>query len=177
MKTTGTEVYKNLGGGSFESVWTQPGIPGDVTAVDWSDFDADGDLDFVISNSDEPNAVYRNDGSSFFSLAYTSVYDEPTADIAWADIDGDGDPDFLEGATGYFNRIYRNDGFIVKVQTETRSADMMGELLEDLPAGIASVMSDRNSQNVRFRPYEDTAFFRERRVILGRAAKVIEIDL
>ena len=61
-------------GPAFTDVSEETGLADSRKAVGavWFDFDRDGDLDVFIANQeDDPNALYRNDGSVFVDIAET----------------------------------------------------------------------------------------------------------
>ena len=61
-------------GSTFTDVSMETGLADSRKAVGavWFDFDRDGDLDVFIANQeDDPNALYRNDGSVFVDIAET----------------------------------------------------------------------------------------------------------
>lgn len=108
-------LYENEGGGTFDPYYG--GIEGvALSAVDWGDYDNDGDLDMIMSGKATgcgafTSGIYRNDfpffvkiGSSFSTLFRSTV--------KWADYDNDGDLDFIiSGLTTSENpvtKIYRN---------------------------------------------------------------------
>jgi FlgD Ig-like domain/FG-GAP-like repeat len=127
-----TRIGKNLGGGVFETMETAIDGIGFGEAK-WGDYDADGDLDVLLSGATDAGfatRVFRNDGSSGFVVAADF---EPLgfSSVDWGDFDGDGDldlvisggqitPFILEGIT----RLYRNEGG--SFQRET--ADVIGIL-------------------------------------------------
>ncbi|MGV3723947.1 MAG: CRTAC1 family protein [Actinomycetota bacterium] len=73
-------LYKNLGNGKFQEIAKEVGVAygedGERRAgmgVDAGDYDNDGRLDLVVTNfSEEPNALYHNEGSLFRDLAVAS---------------------------------------------------------------------------------------------------------
>lgn len=84
------------------------------------DIDADNDLDYFTSNSDQIS-FYRNDGSitsPFFVLAQDTVHDNEGEPIysefgsnpIFADIDADGDYDFISGNSAGTLIYYENIG-------------------------------------------------------------------
>ena len=83
-------------------------------ALEWGDYDADGDLDLALTGSSASGRVskiYRNDGGIFTDInaPLTGVHQ---SDIAWGDYDADGDLDLaLTGMSpsGRVSQIYRND--------------------------------------------------------------------
>jgi hypothetical protein len=104
------------------------GIRVEYGLADWGDYDADGDLDLLVSGNvqeedgtfDTVLRTYRNDGGTYTP---TTLVDAPNADwldlhaATWADYDSDGDMDLL--VTGNFvgdgeivgkSEIYANDG-------------------------------------------------------------------
>jgi hypothetical protein len=83
-------------------------------AVDWGDFDNDGDLDLLIAGNTPSAAlsrIYRNDGSAVFTDIQATL--PPMVALGgsaiWGDFDGDGDLDFFLGG-GDGTDIFRNDG-------------------------------------------------------------------
>ncbi len=90
--------------------------------VEFGDFDADGDLDAVVSarlNPDRTHKIWINDGTGTFT---DSGQDLPTGsfDVQPGDLDGDGDLDLI-GSRGGDNDIYLNDGMGNFTQDEGRS--------------------------------------------------------
>ncbi|MEQ8361525.1 MAG: BspA family leucine-rich repeat surface protein [Cyclobacteriaceae bacterium] len=111
-----TTIYRNDGG-----VFTDIGAS--ITGVtdgsaDWGDYDADGDLDLLITGFDDTTptpgrhfTIYRNDGGSFSDIvAGLPGFGFSAAD--WGDYDNDGDLDIavmggkFSGTDGAF--IYQN---------------------------------------------------------------------
>lgn len=95
-----------------------PGIrQGDA---EWGDYDADGDLDLIITGRATVlpffTELYENIGShSLIPLSAASIGlpELRESSVAWQDIDGDGDLDLAmtgRGAGGLMADIYRNDG-------------------------------------------------------------------
>jgi len=82
----------------------------------WCDFDIDGDLDVIVSGTDNSGMVitelFRNDDGHFapMNLGFSNLR---LSDIAWGDYDNDGDEDFVingETQSGKFEtRLYRNN--------------------------------------------------------------------
>ena len=112
-------IYENTDDDDrFASRFVLPGVRwGDLA---WSDYDNDGDLDFVICGTSETNEfiseLYENQTGSgggfirrdagFVGLANCAV--------AWGDYDNDGDHDLLITGVAepqaFVTRLYRNDG-------------------------------------------------------------------
>jgi len=109
-----SKIYRNDGEGSFVDInATLTGIK--EGAVDWGDYDNDGDLDILLCGNpgvDYLSKIYRNDNGNFTDIAapLTQVYGPA---VGWGDYDNDGDLDiFLAGdwASGLISTIYRNEG-------------------------------------------------------------------
>jgi len=93
-------------------------------SLGWGDYDADGDLDLVLSGWDESVrhlAIFRNDNGDFSDID-ANLPGISSGAVAWGDYDNDGDLDLL--ASGYWaggstglSAIYRNDaGVFVDAQ-------------------------------------------------------------
>jgi hypothetical protein len=112
-RATGTVTYADI----------QAGLPGlECRSAAWADYDADGDLDFVLSGDvfdwgtgdlSPQTLLYRNDGDGVFTGIDTG-WPEVAGQVAWGDYDNDGDLDLLlmgdGNVAGRLCRIYRNDG-------------------------------------------------------------------
>ena len=115
-----TCLYRNDGTDGFTEV--DAGLPGLVfSALDWGDYDNDGDLDLVLSGGrlslpnffDGVAEIYRNDQGHFTPLD-AGLEGILYGRVSWGDYDNDGDLDLLLiGADDIFSgrtgRIYRNE--------------------------------------------------------------------
>lgn len=129
-----TRLYRNDGGGAFTSVTTT--LTGAYYgSAAWGDYDADGDLDILITgyNTDAGGGVakvYRNDAGTFTDIG-AALTGTSSGSGAWGDCDGDGDLDvLLTGWDGLASiaRVYRNDG---------------GGVFTDVAAGLTGVHAGR----------------------------------
>jgi len=64
-----SSLWQNNGDGTFTQVSEQAGVTNDryVRGVSWGDYDNDGDQDLYLSNFNQPNRLYRNDGDGTFT--------------------------------------------------------------------------------------------------------------
>src|SRR5207249_521027 len=83
----------------------------------WVDYDGDGDMDLLASNSSIPNSetwLYRNDGGGHFTdvTQAAGLAGVSTRSVAEADYDNDGHIDFAATtySSGARTRLYRNNG-------------------------------------------------------------------
>ena len=109
-------MFRNDGEGVFTQLFA--GIEGiALGSVDWGDYDADGDLDILMSGKGTGcgaivSGIYRNDGDFFLKIAdgFTAAI---RSSVRWADYDNDGDLDFIVTGTDYdgfpFTKMYRNE--------------------------------------------------------------------
>jgi hypothetical protein len=115
-------VFRNDGpssGSDWNFTHISYGLPGIFWgAVDWGDYDNDGDLDILVAGdlnvegAEKVAEVYRNDGGSFTDMNRGLPATDHSSAV-WGDFDNDGDLDIcLAGASssGEIARVYRNDG-------------------------------------------------------------------
>lgn len=119
-----SRLYKNDGGIFTEA--SRDFVALQVPSSDWADFDADGDLDFIITGKDttefsEDNFtyIYENIGNDEFEV-YQILEGYNNGEVEWADYDNDGDQDFaitgrIESGV-YRSKVFENqDGEFVEV--------------------------------------------------------------
>jgi hypothetical protein len=105
-------IYRN-DSGEFTDIGA--GLTGvKESSVAWGDYDSDGDLDILLTGSDQDYnniaIIYRNDSGIFSDIAagLTGIRD---GSAEWGDYDNDGDLDVL--ITGsQITKIYQNDSTI-----------------------------------------------------------------
>ncbi len=99
-------LYRNDGRGRFSAATEGTGLgdPRFSIGVSGADYDNDGDPDLYVTNFEDQNALYRNDGGlRFTDVAHaagvegTAAFDAPSA---FADLDNDG---FLDLYVGNYN--------------------------------------------------------------------------
>jgi len=83
-------------------------------AVQWGDYDSDGDLDVAIAGHTAAGApiarLCRNNGGGAFSDASAGFEGMSSGAAAWGDYDNDGDLDLLVAGNTAGTRLYRNEG-------------------------------------------------------------------
>ncbi|MDZ7848605.1 MAG: FG-GAP-like repeat-containing protein [Owenweeksia sp.] len=114
-----TDLYFNDGMGNY-SLDSNANITGrSSSSLQFSDFDSDTDLDFVISGRSSFGSyyasLYTNNGSGDFTLVsgtpFTQIYE---SSLAVADVDGDNDSDIVRTGRDLSNQVmtklFKNDG-------------------------------------------------------------------
>jgi len=129
-----TKIYRNEKGAFVEVGGLIPAIPSTLL---WGDYDNDGDLDILLSGSNndpvDPNLpptyftkVFRNDGGGVFTDTLAPLAAENGGSIAWGDYDNDGDLDIF-GA-----KIYQNDnGSFIEASGNSPGAGAFGDYDND----------------------------------------------
>ncbi|MEA3504730.1 MAG: T9SS type A sorting domain-containing protein [Bacteroidota bacterium] len=120
-------IYTNENG-SFEEYVTLTGLDNScgTTPIAWGDYDNDGDLDLVMSGSDENyddvTILYRNDDNSFIQVDEGLRNLGGCASLAWADYDNDNDLDILiSGFAMDGNSNYSNTTLLHENQISTKN--------------------------------------------------------
>ncbi|MBK7047824.1 MAG: VCBS repeat-containing protein [bacterium] len=107
-----SRIYRNDAGLFTDLQAALPDLGGG--SVDWGDYDADGDLDLLLTGWNGTvrlSRIYRNDNGTFVDEAAGlpgTIY----GSAGWGDFDGDGRLDILlagyNPTDGFLTRIYRN---------------------------------------------------------------------
>jgi hypothetical protein len=108
-------LYLNNGDGTFTRVAEGPVVAdsGSSYGCSWADIDNDGDADLFVSNYNENNCLYLNNGDGAFTkvTAGRIVTDGgKSTGCAWADYDRDGLLDLFVCNRDEVNFLYHNDG-------------------------------------------------------------------
>ena len=95
------KLFKNLGNETFQEI-TGNFVGVRYSAIQWGDFDADGDLDILVTGSfsnEIPSVVkiYRNDGNDNFAVVDLPFNGVRQGDVTWADINNNGYLDIVIG--------------------------------------------------------------------------------
>ena len=110
-----TKIYENIGNDNFVDInVTLRAVK--HSAVEWIDFDNDGDLDLLLAGEDaflnSMTKLYRNDGNDKFVDTYAGLPGVRSCDIACVDFDADGLTDIaISGNTGseLITKLYKNE--------------------------------------------------------------------
>jgi len=109
-------LFENNGDGTFNTVSSGPVATDGGRSVGsaWVDVDNDGDLDLLVTNDGERNALYENNGLDGFSRRDSGDFvsdASATFGLAYADFDNDGDVDvYAANRDGSPNSFFINDG-------------------------------------------------------------------
>jgi enediyne biosynthesis protein E4 len=113
-------LYKNDGGGAFTFISGSLIVSdrGFSETCSWGDYDNDGLVDLIVTNSRNSNSrnrLYRNIGSGNFErIDSGAIFLDAgilSRGVNWADIDGDGKLDlFIANETSSVNYMYKNNG-------------------------------------------------------------------
>ncbi|MCP9290805.1 BspA family leucine-rich repeat surface protein [Gracilimonas sediminicola] len=115
--STTTTVYRNLGDDSFTA--NQLSDTGLILgATTWGDIDGDGDLDLIVTGSNNKSElltnIYENDGSGAFTLLEAQLKGVLKGDIQLVDVNQDGIRDLLlagiDTSAQLVSYRYKNNG-------------------------------------------------------------------
>ena len=119
------QLFKNNGNGYFTAVTGSPLTAGggESWSTSWGDYDNDGDLDALITNSgNQLNSLYRNDGD----FNFTRITNDPmvtetgyNAVGGWGDYDNDGDLDM------FISQAYKGPAFTEKLVNKLYKNNLM----------------------------------------------------
>ncbi len=121
-------IYENINGTFVEKQRLKGiDISSGTNPLDWGDFDNDGDLDILISGSDEDyndvTVIYRNQGSNFELIENELSNVGGNTSVSWVDIDLDKDLDaFVSGwytdlESNYTNGTYFHTNLCTTINT------------------------------------------------------------
>lgn len=111
-----TRLYKNQHNGAFN--YQKNNIPNVyLSAIDWGDYDKDGDQDLIITGETDNNKfitdIFRNN-NNYFSKVNENLTPVRNGSVDWGDYDNDGDLDILITGETYneklISKIYKNMG-------------------------------------------------------------------
>ena len=108
-------LYRNNGDGTFTNVTDYAGVgdEGNAHGLAFGDYDNDGDLDIYITNYDQANVLYRNNGDGTFTdiTNYAGVGNVGlNRSCIFADFDNDGYLDIFVTVRSGGNLLYHNNG-------------------------------------------------------------------
>ena len=124
-------LYHNNGNETFTKITTGAIVSdgGNSTCPDWGDYDNDGYIDLHVTNRDEANFLYHNNGDGTFTKNTSSIIATESKNSgagAWGDYDGDGYLDlFVANAGPDYNSLFHNngDGTFSKISEEPFTTD------------------------------------------------------
>ena len=150
----GFRLLRQSADSTFTDATTETGLPASVVGGSykgaWSaDIDSDGDLDIVLSPTDGPPKVLRNNGDNTFSTLDLFGDVQQPKDFVWADLDSDGDPDgVFIGQDGTLS-IYLNNrsGSFSKLQSSSLPTKIKAMNVSDLDRDGVLDLVVVNAQN------------------------------
>ncbi|MCZ7602381.1 MAG: FG-GAP-like repeat-containing protein [Melioribacteraceae bacterium] len=161
---------------TFEPVEVGPVVEdgGDSRAVNWIDYDNDGDLDLFITNgprNGQNNFFYENNGDGTFTKItdIAIVLDNSASDgSTWGDIDNDGDLDlYVANWWGQSNKFYLNNGDktfteitgeLINASNSYSETASWGDFNNDGYLDLLVANSDGNRRNLLFQNNGDNTF-------------------
>ncbi len=165
---------------------------GDSRAVNWIDYDNDGDVDLFVTNGPqlgENNFFYENNGDGTFTKIDTIaiVMDDKASDgSSWGDIDNDGDLDlFVANWWGQPNLLYLNNGnktftfqqgILMTTETSYSETGSWGDYNNDGYLDLYVCNSGGNLRNFLYKNNGDGTFTKINDSFLSEAFKSRNVD-
>ncbi len=108
-------LYQNNGDGSFTKIASGAIVNdgGSSRGSSWGDYDNDGNLDLFVTNYNENNFLYQNNGDgNFTKITSGAIVNDGgnSRGSSWGDYDNDGDLDLFVANFGENNFLYQNNG-------------------------------------------------------------------
>ncbi len=110
-----TKVFRNNKNGTFSELTSSSFKGLKECAVEWADFDNDGDLDLIISGTNPSGSytkIYKNNRNGSFTEPTVALPGAGAGDMVCGDYNNDGNIDILVTG-GNITALYRNDGDFV----------------------------------------------------------------
>jgi enediyne biosynthesis protein E4 len=165
---------------------------GDSRAVNWIDYDNDGDVDLFVTNGPqlgESNFFYENNGDGTFTKidSIEIALDGKASDgSSWGDIDNDGDLDlFVANWWGQPNLYYLNNGdktftlqqsSIISTETSYSETGSWGDFNSDGLLDLYVCNSGGNLRNFLYKNNGDRTFTKINQAFLNETFKSRNVD-
>ena len=131
---TGYIVQLNDGSGNFSAGWQMEDAQATVGGIALADFDADGDLDALVTNGFRqsgsfPSRLFWNDGNGQFADSGQILNESMGAELTVGDLDLDGDLDVFVANMDRPNEVwlYENGVFVDSGVRLGKNTDMSGK--------------------------------------------------
>ncbi len=165
---------------------------GDSRAVNWIDYDNDGDVDLFVTNgpqSGQDNFFYENNGDgSFTKINNIAIAQDGKASdgSSWGDIDNDGDLDlFVANWWGQPNLLYLNNGdktftfqqgILMTTETSYSETGSWGDYNNDGFLDLYVCNSGGNLRNFLYKNNGDGSFTKQNDTFLNQTFASRNVD-
>lgn len=175
-----TKIYNNENGTFTDIDCDLPGLENGT--VSWGDYDNDGDLDILMTgtNNEERTYLYKNEGGAFEMITPEFDYFGSYSFCCWGDYDNDGDLDAF--ITGNWNSIlYQNMGDDIFTATEDNFMMMnsgravFGDMDKDGDADLILIGDTGGGMKIFYYVNEHGIFIEQELNIQGLSAGSIEL--
>jgi len=98
----------------FTEVTGSPVVQYTTNSMDgtWGDYDNDGDPDLLVSNYNQQNHLFSNNGGNFTRVANSNfdTTSQNSRGVSWGDFNNDGFPDIYTANEGEDNQLFKYNG-------------------------------------------------------------------